>query len=275
MTDDLDVSTDTVEMTIDHLPVAFAPGAAITGHLRSLDLVIDSTTVWIPGDARLDDRGYCLWLDHRVRGYLEPIEEKPWDMVEWPDAAREQFDAYAVAIRAHATPTYTFSMPAPVVYPVVDLFQPELVSSVDTYVPSASGRWQPEVKTAPTSPWADAIGPVYTDVGMADALGISTAAVSEATDLEALLAIVLDDTGDRVYPVAQVLEGAVVGSLSWILGRLPARFLDRADLAVWMNLPQPELDDKTIWAFLRSSESSELDVRLVDLVGRYRAQVTQ
>jgi hypothetical protein len=103
------------------------------------------------------------------------------------------------------------------------------------------------------SPWADAVGPLYTSGGIAAALDISLDQADELSRLGALMSLTTSD-GQTLYPVAQIgRTGQVVRGLQWILRELDG-IVDRYTLAAWLNAPSEELAGQSVWTALRDSE---------------------
>jgi hypothetical protein len=123
------------------------------------------------------------------------------------------------------------------------------------------------------SPWADAIGLLYSSLGIAAALGLPEAEISNAVE-DGLLLVVESSAGERLFPAAQVRrDSRVVRGLQWILGQLDEEAIDRYTLAAWMNQKHEDLDDLSVWDVLRESEDVSDAVR--NLVFEFRTSLSR
>ncbi len=67
------------------------------------------------------------------------------------------------------------------------------------------------------SPWADALGPLYTSTGLAAVLNMPVEQLKQSVELGALCAIPTED-GETLFPVAQVTkDGHILRGLQWII----------------------------------------------------------
>ncbi len=137
-------------------------------------------------------------------------------------------------------------------------------------VPSSE---RPGARRPEKSPWADAIGPLYTVEAAAVETGMTVTGVQDAIDARALLAIESAE-GQRLLPVVQFdMEGRPVPGLRWILSRLGADMMDPYMVAAWLNRAREELDDLSPWGVLKSG--SGLTPELKELVESLRTRFAQ
>jgi hypothetical protein len=169
-------------------------------------------------------------------------------------AARE---AYSRALSRHE----------PLVQKVLDL-----VAETPGATPEALAREMVR-KQARKSPWAAAIGPLYSIDAVSAELAMDRKSVKVAEESGALLAIQSQE-GDLLFPVAQFDdEGRPLSGVRWIISQLPPNLIDRYMLASWLNKPRSELDNLTPWAEMR--RESEVSERLRDLVRSFRHRMRQ
>jgi hypothetical protein len=133
-----------------------------------------------------------------------------------------------------------------------------------TLVPVASRRYRE------TSPWADAIGPLYSLEAIAAALDIPSSQVNELTNSRALFSLDSSE-GNSLFPVAQITrEGDVVKGLSWILRQLDPIF-DRYSLAAWFNRPSDGLEGRSVWEVLAENSADIVPSSIRALVSEARS----
>lgn len=88
-------------------------------------------------------------------------------------------------------------------------------------------------------PWARIIGPCYTVVSMARALGWTEAEVMDAGHTLRLLMLVSDDDV-YLFPAFQLCDGKVVDGLTDVLRVLQSGTQGRWTWAQWLNTPYPD-----------------------------------
>lgn len=89
------------------------------------------------------------------------------------------------------------------------------------------------------NPWARIIGPCYTVVSMARALGWTEAEVMDAGHTLRLLMLVSDDDV-YLFPAFQLCDGKVVDGLTDVLRVLQTGTQGRWTWAQWLNTPYPD-----------------------------------
>lgn len=134
--------------------------------------------------------------------------------------------------------------------------------TVDRPLPVRLHKGHPELRVTrpspieddpvPKSPWAKAIGFVYTTQGIAGALSWDLADVLGADQQQLILSVETAD-GNRFYPTRQVKTGRLVNGLSWIIAQLDP-VMNRYDMSAWLNQPQSSLDGTSIWDRMESTE---------------------
>jgi hypothetical protein len=107
------------------------------------------------------------------------------------------------------------------------------------------------VARSPKSPWADAIGPLYTVAAAAEETGLTLEAMKQSIELGAVLAITASE-GESLLPIVQFgNDGRPVAGLGWVLTALSSDIIDRYMLASWMNREHPVLSGRSPWEVLR------------------------
>ena len=111
------------------------------------------------------------------------------------------------------------------------------------------------------SPWADAVGPLYTETGFAALLDWPIKEVELAAERGQIL-FLLSEEGKRLFPAAQVAEnGQIASGLPWILRELSADLVDRYTLAAWLNASRDNLSRQSIWSVLHDEKGIPTNVR--------------
>ncbi|MDR1387012.1 MAG: hypothetical protein LBJ44_05385 [Propionibacteriaceae bacterium] len=105
------------------------------------------------------------------------------------------------------------------------------------------------------SPWAEALGPVYTTRSLIGLLGVTRQAISQAAQSGAILRLITSDQV-AVYPAFQFdRHGARLPGLAPVLNRLAQGSPDPYVWALWLNSPD---HDGLTWADrLRLGQLSE------------------
>lgn len=93
----------------------------------------------------------------------------------------------------------------------------------------------------PRSPWADIVGPCYTEASVARVLGWTADMVTAAVDSLSLLELETDD-GVLLYPAFQIVNGRIVDGVGDVLRVLATGTRGRWTWAQWLNTP---VDDET------------------------------
>ena len=115
------------------------------------------------------------------------------------------------------------------------------------------------------SPWAEAVGPLYTESGFAALLDWPIHEVELAAARGQILFLVSEE-GQRLFPAAQVAEnGRVASGLPWVLRKLSADLVDRYTLAAWLNARRENLNDQSIWSTLHGETGIPTIVREMTL----------
>lgn len=116
-----------------------------------------------------------------------------------------------------------------------------------------------------TSPWADAVGPLYRLNSFAAALGWTEDQVRQAVDDLRVFGLYAGPDGP-LFPAGQLsADGKVLPAVSRILERFSDADVDEFTLAAWLNTPKTSLDGLSVWESLRAEPEGSDDVwNLVD-----------
>jgi hypothetical protein len=117
------------------------------------------------------------------------------------------------------------------------------------------------------SPWAEAIGPVFSKRGIANALGWTEGQLDAAEERKELISLPTAN-GERFYPTPQVKEQKIIVGLDWVVSQLD-KIMNRYDQCAWLNQAHTSLNGDSIWTRMRSAES-ELPQEVEELVETLR-----
>ncbi len=120
------------------------------------------------------------------------------------------------------------------------------------------------------SPWAEAIGPLYTSQAVSVETGLSEDAVLKAAKAGALISI-RSDEGEELFPVAQFDDsGVAVPGLKWITSQISGTDMDPYMLAAWLNSPLSDAEASP-WEILQAEGlTAALEKRVLEMAARLR-----
>ncbi len=123
------------------------------------------------------------------------------------------------------------------------------------------------------SPWADAVGLLYSRAGIGAALGIPDSQLSSAIKQRLLLTLETID-GQLLFPASQVRrDGKLVRGLPWVLSQLGEELVDRYTLAAWLHQGRERFAGLSVWETLQDNEDLPDSVR--ELVSEFRTSISR
>ncbi len=123
------------------------------------------------------------------------------------------------------------------------------------------------------SPWAEALGLLYSLPGMSAVMGVPADELVQAVEKRILLGL-RSSEGDLLFPAAQLRrDGKLVRGLQWILANLAEDIVDSYTVAGWLNMPHEALGGSSVWE--RLADSAALPGEVHSLVESFKRTLAE